>query len=177
MNSFDDAVARHLRSQQQSSDDETARRAAKSRACASAAAEMSRLLAQLADYLNQHSQPRAIEIGPRAKWYKRPTMSPQGHVLSDYRGGYHRSIVMLLPDGQLWKYLSGEPAVVLDLRAEFDLPYTSHTGDVGIGKFLFSADISSGALCASTKTHDGETWRRVDPSEALAEIAANFCTS
>ncbi|MFI8974222.1 hypothetical protein ACIGO9_15150 [Nocardia asteroides] len=182
MNSFDDAVERRLRAQQQSTDAETAERAAKAQACAAAAAEMSRLLGQLADYLNRHSQPRAIEIRGRAKWYKQPTMSPQGHVLSDSRAGGDRRVQMLLPNGQLWEYFSalgGVPdGAVCDLRAVFDDPHmSSRSGSVTIGKFLFSADLSSGALCASTKNYDGETYRDVDPSEALAEIAANFRTS
>lgn len=186
MNSFDDAVERRLREQQQSTDEASARRAAKSQACAAAAAEMSRLLGQLADHLGRYSPPRAIQIRGRAKWYKQPTMSPHGHVLEDRRPSATftgmRTVQILLPDGRLWEYdseLRNKPdGAVRDLLATFDDPYMSGgSGSVTIGKFRFAADISSGALCASTKNYDGETYRDVDPSEALAEIAANFRTS
>ncbi|WP_157104717.1 hypothetical protein, partial [Nocardia ignorata] len=52
MDSFDDAVARRIRSNQQASNGETARRAGKTQVCAAAATEMTRLLEQFADHLN-----------------------------------------------------------------------------------------------------------------------------
>ncbi|MGF0320759.1 hypothetical protein [Nocardia fluminea] len=184
MNSFDDVVARRIRSHQQASDHEIARRAAESQACAAAAAEMARLLTQLADYLNRHSPPRAIEIRGRAKWYKQPTMSPHGHVLEDRRPSATytgmRSVQMLLPDGQLWEYdseLRNNPdGAVRDLSATLASDGSSF-GNVTIGKFMFSADKSSGALRARTKDYDGESYRDLDPSDALAEIAAQFRAS
>ncbi|TDP28215.1 hypothetical protein [Nocardia ignorata] len=109
-------------------------------------------------------------------------MSPQGYVLSDSRAGGERRVQMLLPDGQLWEYSSvrrdAPDGAVCDLLATFDDPYmSSRSGSVTIGKFMFAADTSSGALLASTKNYDDETYRDLDPSDALAEFATGFHSS
>jgi hypothetical protein len=165
-----------LYARKQAADDVAARTNARRHASVRAAEELSERLRELADYLARHTSPRSVEIRPAAKWYQKPFMSPTGFILKFHRG-LGTSVLVLLPDGRLWQQFSQVASVkdgeVVDLHAEFDDPHrTSRSRSVTIGEFSFFAD-AAGNLCARTLNMDRAKHRAVDPTEALATIAAN----